>query len=295
MNIALTMLATAPAPGPRGFGWSDMRPTFGDTGGAYRGRIRGRCAIEVEILRLITIVCRRSSAIRPIEEELPLVQKHTRRSSPHPWIDAVWQTISIEDGIYRATPDGSWDLILSYGPDGQPTLWLTGQATEPVDVPYVGGSHAVVVSFAAHAFLAREKQVLTGATVRFIPVQRGRFELGGVDLPLPTFENAEALVDEMIAAGLLESNDVVAKAFGPQPKAASKRSVQQHFKKTTGITQKAFAQIRRAQEAVRLLKSGASAAAVAADLGYTDQPHMIRSIKKIMGHLPTDLEMVHKI
>jgi AraC-like DNA-binding protein len=224
-----------------------------------------------------------------------MVQRHTRRSSPHPWIDTVWRTISIEDGIYRATPDGSWDLILSYGPDGQPTLWLTGQATEPVDVPYRGGSHAVVVSFAAHVFLACEKQVLTGATVRLLPVEGNHFALGGVELPLPTFEDAEALVDKMIAAGLLQSNDLVAKAFSANPKAASKRSVQQHFKTITGITQKDFEQIRRAQEAVRLLKSGASAAAVAADLGYTDQPHMIKSIKKIMGHLPSNLDPVHKI
>jgi hypothetical protein len=224
-----------------------------------------------------------------------MVQKHTRRSSPHPWIDTIWRTISIEDGIYRATPDGSWDLILSYGPDGKPTLWLTGQATEPVDVPYLGGSHAVVVSFAAHVFLASEKQVLTGATVRLLPVKGDHFVLAGVELPLPTFDDAEALVDKMIAAGLLQSNDLVAKAFSANPKAASKRSVQQHFKTTTGITQKDFEQIRRAQEAVRLLKSGVSAAAVATDLGYTDQPHMIKSIKKIMGHLPSNLDPVHKI
>lgn len=224
-----------------------------------------------------------------------MVQRHTRRSSPHPWIDTVWRTISLEDGVYRATPDGSWDLILSYGPDGEPSLWLTGQATEPVDVPYSGGSHAVVVSFAAHVFLPFEGQVLTGATTRLLPVQGDHFALNGVELPLPTFEDAETLVDKMIAAGLLKSNDLVAKAFSASPKAASKRSAQQHFKRTTGITQKDFEQIRRAQEAVRLLKSGASAAAVATELGYTDQPHMIKSIKKIMGYLPSNLDPIHKI
>jgi hypothetical protein len=224
-----------------------------------------------------------------------MVQKHTRRSSSHPWIDTVWQTVSLEDGIYRATPDGSWDLILSYGPDGQPSLWLTGQSTEPVDVPYRGGSHAVVISFAAHVFLVHEKRVLTGATVRFLPVQGDHFTLDGIELPLPTFLEAERLVDKMISAGLLQSNDLVARAFSENPKAASRRTVQQHFKKTTGITQKDFELIRRAQEAVRQLKAGASAAAVAVELGYTDQPHMIKSIKKIMGHLPSNLDPVHKI
>lgn len=224
-----------------------------------------------------------------------MTQRHTHRKSAHPWLDAIWQTVCLTDGIYRATPDGSWDLILSCSPDGTPTVFLTGQATEPVDVPYSAGEHSVVISFAAHVFLAAEIEVRTGATIRFLQVQDGSFLLDGVQLPLPSFSGAEDLVDKMVAAGLLESDDVVAKAFSESPKAASKRSVQQHFRKTTGITQKDFQLIRRAQEAVRHLKAGQSAADVAADLGYTDQSHMIKSIKKIMGHLPSNLGPVHKI
>ena len=224
-----------------------------------------------------------------------MTQKHTQRASPHPWIDTVWQTVCLADGVYGATPDGSWDLILSVSPEGTPSVFLSGQATEPVGVPYLAGEHSVVISFAAHVYLATEDDVRTGAAVRFLPVSGERFNLDGTDLPLPTFESAEALVDQMIQAGLLKSDDLVAKAFSANPKAASKRSVQQHFKRITGITQKDFQMIRRAQEAVRRLKRGDAPAAVAADLGYSDQPHMIKSIKSIMGHLPSDLALVHKI
>lgn len=224
-----------------------------------------------------------------------MTQKHTHRSSPHPWIDRVWQTVCLEDGVYKATPDGSWDLILSVSPDGQPTIFLSGQATEPVDVPYLAGEHSVVISFAAHVYLTTDKEVRTGASIRLLPVEGESFRLDGVELPLPTFGNAEQLTEMMVAANLLQSNDLVAKAFTEKPKAASRRSIQQHFKKTTGITQKDFQLIRRAQEAVRRLKLGDTSASVAADLGYTDQSHMIKSIKKIMGHLPSNLDLVHKI
>lgn len=224
-----------------------------------------------------------------------MVQKHTRRSSPHPWIDAVWQTLCLSDGVYKATPDGSWDLILSVAPDGNPMVFLSGQATEPVEVPYREGEHSVVISFSAHVYLARDREVRTGAAIRPLAVTADHFRLDDVELPLPTFQNAESLVDAMIEAGLLLSDDIVAKAFTAKPRAASRRSVQQHFKATTGITQKDFQLIRRAQEAVRRLKDGQNAASVAVDLGYTDQPHMIRSIKKIMGALPSNLEAVHKI
>jgi hypothetical protein len=224
-----------------------------------------------------------------------MAQKHTRRSSSHPWIDTVWQTVCLSDGIYKATPDGSWDLILSVAADGQARVFLSGQATEPVDVPYSEGEHSVVISFAAHVHLKQDKETRTGAQIRFLTVKGDRFVLDGVELPLPTFLNAEQLVDQMTGSNLLQSDDVVAKAFTSKPKAASKRSVQQHFKKTTGITQKDFQLIRRAQDAVRRLKAGERAADVAADLGFTDQPHMVKSIKKIMGHLPSNLDLVHKI
>src|SRR3954463_13880336 len=132
-----------------------------------------------------------------------MAQKHTRRSSSHPWIDTVWQTVCLTDGIYRATPDGSWDLILSVAPDGQARVFLSGQATEPVDVPYLEGQHSVVISFAAHVYLKQDKQVRTGANIRFLTVQNDVFLLDDVELPLPTFLNAEQLVDKMTEHNLL--------------------------------------------------------------------------------------------
>lgn len=224
-----------------------------------------------------------------------MTQKHTRRHSEHPWIDAVWQTVCLTDGIYKATPDGSWDLIRSDAPDRNPLVFLTGQATVPVDVPYLAHEHSVVISLSAHVYLVQDHEARTGAVVRMLDVQGDHFMLNGVVLPLPTFDNAEALVTAMVAADLLSTNDIVARAFTARPKPASPRAVQQNFKKITGITQKDFQLIRRAQEAVRRLKAGEEAVAVALDLGYTDQPHMIKSIKKIMGSTPSDLEGIHKI
>lgn len=224
-----------------------------------------------------------------------MVQKHTRRTSIHPWVDTVWQTVCLSDGLYKATPDGSWDLILRVDSDGKSFVFLTGQATEPVDVPYKEGEHSVVISFAPHVYLAQDKETRTGPAVRFLPVHGDKFVLDGLELPLPTFLNVEQLTDSMISAQLLLSDSIIAQAFTDRPKAASKRSVQQHFSKITGITQKDFQLIRRAQDAVRQLKAGSKSAAVAAEFGYTDQSHMIKSIKKIMGQLPSNLDAIHKI
>jgi hypothetical protein len=224
-----------------------------------------------------------------------MTQKHMRRSSPHQWIDTIWQTECLSDGIYSATPDGSWDLISIEKPDGRRIVFITGQATEPVENPYEKGERSVVISFSAHVYLATRDEVLTGSTLLFLRVEGDSFILNEARFPLPTFHNAEDVVDRMVAQGLLRSDELVRGALEGKPKAASRRATQHHFKTVTGITQKNFQMIRRAQEAVKLIKMGRSAAEVAADLGYADQAHMIHSIKKLMGKLPTNLDDVHKI
>ena len=62
--------------------------------------------------------------------------------------------------------------------------------------------------------------------------------------------------------------------------------MQRHFLRTTGLTYKTFTQIERAQKAMALLQMGRPAADVAFALGYSDQPHLIRSLKAIMGETP---------
>lgn len=223
-----------------------------------------------------------------------MTQKHLKRGSRHPWIETVWQTLCLSDGVYRSTPDGLWDLIYRIAADGRGVVFLAGQGKAPIDVPYSAGEYAIVISFAPHVYV-EQAVPLSSQGLQFVPVEADGFVLNGTKLPLPTFENAEDVTDLMVQAGLLRSDDLIAAAFTSAPKAASERALQDRFKRVTGITQRDFQMIRRAQEAVRRLKAGEKPAAVAADLGFTDQPHMIRSIKKVMGYLPSNLEAVHKI
>lgn len=65
--------------------------------------------------------------------------------------------------------------------------------------------------------------------------------------------------------------------------------MQRHFLKTTGVTYKTFTQIGRAQKALALLQQGRPGADVAFALGYSDQPHMIRSVKAFMGLTPREI------
>ncbi len=224
-----------------------------------------------------------------------MTQIFNSRSSALQAIDTVWTAHALADGVYNATPDGSWDLIHVEKPGGEHLVFLTGQQTQPASVPYQAGEISVVISFAAHFFLQSGPLPPDGPTIEFLPVHAQRFLLAGLSLPLPTYENAELIASELVAAGLLRMDPIVTGGLGLSRFASSERSLQRHFREATGLSQKSFEQIRRAQEAVRLLQAGGKPADVAVAAGYTDQAHMTKSIKRIMGRLPTKVGDINKL
>ena len=222
-------------------------------------------------------------------------QIHKKRSSPHPFIDTVWSTKNTGDGVYSATPDGSWDLIVLIQPDGSRSMMITGQSTMPMDVPYKKGTSSVVISFARGAYMPTYAGRLVDSFEILPNTDANHFMLSGHVFAFPNFENVEELVEQLIARKLLFADPLVYAAYIGSPKAASVRSNQRHFAQKTGLTQKHFAQIERAQEALRQLQRGQKPRDVAANTGFTDQAHLARSLKRIMGVKPSEADEVHKL
>jgi methylphosphotriester-DNA--protein-cysteine methyltransferase len=94
---------------------------------------------------------------------------------------------------------------------------------------------------------------------------------------------------------LLKYDEVVGGKLDGASKAMSERNIQRHFMQTTGLSEKYLAQIRRAQDAIRQLQQGKKPSDVAAEAGYSDQPHLAKSLKKIMDRKPSDVDEIHKI
>lgn len=225
-----------------------------------------------------------------------MTQIHTSRPSLHPLIDRVWETKNVADGTYLATPDGAWDFIVMIQADGSRNMAIAGQATKSVQVPYQAGTGGVVVSFAPDAYLPYTPGEKLLDRMEFLPnTDEGHFEYQGHVFAFPTFETAEEVVNEMIAKGLIASDELIRSLQEGVPKAASTRAFQRHFLKATGLTQKQFQQIKRAQQAVTLLKEGKKPIEAAMDAGYSDQPHLAKSLKKIMESKPSGVDHIHKL
>lgn len=225
-----------------------------------------------------------------------MTQVHTRRNSAHPLIDTIWTTQNTDDGIYSATPDGSWDLIVLIQSDGSKSMMITGQATRPMDVPYRKDTGSVVISFVPGAYIpGYAGKTLLDSFELLSNADANHFVLCGQTFAIPTYETAEDLVESLIAAQLLFADPVVYALSSGVSMAVSPRSSQRHFVNSAGITQKNLSQIERAQLAVQQLQRGEKPSKVAANAGYADQPHMARDLKKIMGIKPSDADDVHKL
>lgn len=203
-----------------------------------------------------------------------------------PLVQRVTRTVFAGSGEALMQPDGCWDFAFIRNRHGVAAL-RTGLTTRTVALDHEEGDEVLTISFRADAFMPLmpgERMLDEG--VRLERIGKDRFWLGSEVIEIPTAESVGDFVARLSRTEIVDSNPLVASIVDGQPKAMTERTMQRHFLKTTGLTYKAFTQIERAQKAVALLQQGRTAADVAFALGYADQPHMIRSLRAIMGQTP---------
>jgi AraC-like DNA-binding protein len=69
----------------------------------------------------------------------------------------------------------------------------------------------------------------------------------------------------------------------------SDRTVQRRFRASTGLSRGAVRQIERVRAAAVLLISGESVSDVVDELGYYDEPHLARALRRYVGRTAREL------
>jgi hypothetical protein len=212
-------------------------------------------------------------------------QRNERRSDS-PFVQRITQVIYDAPTREWSTPDGCWDLVVLRRA-GQTTVLHTGLISRPVLLENGPGDSYLAISFKPGVFATRAPgiEMVDRGVVRPL-VSAYAFTMDGETLEVPTFENAEGLVSRLERRGLLTRDDLVESAAEGNPRAISPRSMQRHFLLALGMTPKQFEQIKRACHALELLRQGMAPAAVAIEAGYSDQAHLTRALKAIMGQTP---------
>lgn len=118
----------------------------------------------------------------------------------------------------------------------------------------------------------------------------GRFLLDNRAWEMPTEQNVDVFVDQLVRARLLVFDPFVEEIrHGERPHGMSERSAQLRFRRAAGISHRKLAGIERARHAARLLAAGSSIADVISPAGYYDHPHLTRAMRWATGQTPSEL------
>jgi AraC-like DNA-binding protein len=145
--------------------------------------------------------------------------------------------------------------------------------------------------FAVGVFLGSlATRALVDRGIELPEVTRRTFWLEGGRWEIPAPDDAEALVARLVRNGVIARDPLVAAALRDSRRpTVSERTFQRRFRAATGLTQGAVRQIGRARAAATLLASGTAVQTAVVDLGYYDEPHLARALRRYVGRTPGQL------
>ncbi|XRQ02868.1 helix-turn-helix domain-containing protein [Actinomadura welshii] len=218
---------------------------------------------------------------------MPIDSDH--RGSDSPYVARVWRGHASGTGTLTSVAVSTWELVFwEYG--GAVHASVRGPETSASAVRFAGDSASFGITFThgtsmPHLPVSR----LVDGELRS-PFSDGRvFALRGEEWPVPGFDDAEDLVERFVRAGVLTRDPLVDEVVRGGAAEVGTRSVQRRVTAATGLTQGAIRQIDRARHAALLLQEGVPALEVVHRLGYYDQPHLARSLKRFIGRTATQL------
>ena len=210
------------------------------------------------------------------------------RSSDHPFVEKVWRCHSDRGDTFLSVAANSFEMAITRL-GGKSFLTLRGPETTAAILDCPAEGKWVCIRFKAGTFMPR---FLPGGLrdhkdVTLPPAGVRSFWLNGSAMEYPSFDNAETFVRRLANSGILSSDRTVEDTLLRRPRELSLRSAQRHFLRSTGVTYATFRQIERARYATMLLRNGVSILDVVSRLGYFDQAHLTRSLKRFIGESPT--------
>jgi len=131
--------------------------------------------------------------------------------------------------------------------------------------------------------------VLLDRGITLPDVTRRSFRLDGDRWEMPGADDAEALVGRLVRHGAVVRDPIVADTLRGVPPALTSRTLERRFRAATGLTQGGVRQIQRVRTAAVRLASADAASDVAGRLGYYDEPHLARALRRYVGRTAREL------
>lgn len=208
------------------------------------------------------------------------------RASSSPYVERIWRCYSIAGGSFHSMAEGNLELVVTRLP-AVTQVTLRGPVTKASTIACPPNGQWFAIRFRVGTYFPQlPTALLLDHNDLNLPTGDGRFWFEGAAWDIPDYDNAEVFVAKLARHGVIAIEPAVGAAIQGDPQFFSRRSVQRHFLRATGITHTQFRQIERARYAAQLLQSGSCILDVVHAAGYFDQPHLSRSLKRLIGQTP---------
>ena len=212
--------------------------------------------------------------------------EYEEKASQSRFVDVIWRTHDTSDGTYLAAADACWDMVFIRSVHGNRAL-LSGPSSTITPVPYRAGNRNVGIRFHRGTYLTHVPASAMVDTTESLPMPGDEtFLLAGLEFPLPTYDTVDEFIADLERLDLLNDDPVAMAALRGDEPETSTRSVQRHVATSTGLSANRIRQIVRARQAAERLMLGDPILDVAHDLGYADQAHLTRDVKRLTGYTP---------
>ena len=176
-----------------------------------------------------------------------------------------------------------WGLVF-WEQDGRAYAGITGPETRTGAAPVPEGATFTGIDFTVGTSLrAVPTPALVDGGIGLPDTTHRTFRLDGARWETPGPDDAEALVERLVRAGVVVRDLLVADLLRGHRPDVSGRTVERRFRAATGLTRSAVRQIERARTAAELLAAHEPTCDVVAKLGYFDEPHLARALRTYVG------------
>lgn len=212
-----------------------------------------------------------------------------RRPSRTSFVDETWQARSETEESFISVAASHWEMVVTRQ-CGAARLTVRGPETKATTVPVPRDAEFFGIQFSLGTFMpSLQPGQLVDRSLALPQVAKSAFWLDGAAWEVPGPDDAEVFVDRLVRARLLVRDPIVPEALDGAVEGLSTRSVERRLSRATGLTRGAIEQIGRAERAVELLSRGMSPIEAARRAGYADQPHLTRSLKRLVGQTPSQI------
>jgi AraC-like DNA-binding protein len=213
------------------------------------------------------------------------------RSSDSPYVESIMHGYTVSSGTVIRPAECHWHMVFTKYQGRVQTFFVAPLKTSG-QVSFTEGAEILWIKFKLGTFMPHLPARKFLDTETTLPEATNHsFWLKGSTWQLPHYENVETFIKRLRHDEILVHDPIVEAVLQDQLPDISPRTLRHRFLQATGLTHTYIRQAQRAQQAAALLRQGLPILDTTFELGYFDQPHLTRSLKRFIGYTPAQLAL----